>query len=171
MTVVQPPVSPRPSRDQQLSLYPSSCSSSVLHLLLWFRWYTSSRRTPFPTLRGSLLWVHRHPSTLIHQSCRIWVVLKGYCESANGADNVFVAVDAKGDDWNKAQGKPRFTLEPARRIVSLGFVSKEQTMGEREAHAMLTLEKNLLVAWERGGEHLLSACEYKTHIRQLSEFA
>jgi hypothetical protein len=38
-------------------------------------------------------------------------------------------------------------------------------MGEREAHAMLALAENPVIAPELGGELCLSACKYKTHSR------
>lgn len=54
-------------------------------------------------------------------SDHIWTVLEGFCESADRADNVVVAVDAEGDDGNEAEGKPRLTLDHTCRIVALGF--------------------------------------------------
>jgi hypothetical protein len=133
VTVVQPPKYPNYPTTPQLSIYPSSYSS-VLHLLLRLRrGCASSRRTPSPALRRSLLRVHRHPSTLMHKARLfhyISTVLQWLCESAYRADDVFVAVDAEGDDWNEAEGKPRLTPDDACRIVALGFVSTARTVGE-----------------------------------------
>jgi hypothetical protein len=51
---------------------------------------------------------------LVHQTSLlnyIRTVLEWFCEPANGANDVFIAMDAEGDDGNEAEGEPRFTLD------------------------------------------------------------
>jgi hypothetical protein len=68
-------------------------------------------------------------------------------EIADGADDVFVAVDAERDDGDEAEGEP--------------WVAFYDSCGP--VPAVMTLAENSFIAFELGGEFMFSASEDETH--------